>query len=498
MNESAIIVGSGFAGLCAAIHLKRRGVDVTILEKDEEVGGTWWANRYPGCACDVESHFYSYSFEPNPRFTRTFAPQHEILAYVRHCVEKYDLARHVRLATAAERARFDEERSEWIVETSTGQTLRSRWLVSASGGLSRPAMPAIDGLDDFRGDTFHSARWRDDHVFEGKDVAVVGTGASAVQIVPEIAKRARKLYVFQRTPSWIIPRPDRAIGARERGFFERFPAALRAHRWGIFARRELYWLGFLPGSAVGKLGAAMAKRHLAKSVRDPLLRQKLTPDYDMGCKRILLSNDFYPTLEEPHVELVTDRIAAIEERGVRTADGALRTIETLVLATGFHAADAVAPIPVTGRAGKSLGAGWSEGAEAYKGTMVSGFPNLFLIVGPNTGLGHGSMIFMIESQVDFMMRAIEATRAARAVSLDVRPEAQRSYNAAVQARLARRVWSTGGCASWYKTKAGKNVTLWPGTMTEFNLLLRRFDPADHELRSWSCSPEQRASFQPTQ
>ncbi|NUP05631.1 MAG: NAD(P)/FAD-dependent oxidoreductase [Polyangiaceae bacterium] len=479
-TERAIIIGSGFAGLCAAIQLKKAGIDFTILERDEAIGGTWWANRYPGCACDVESHFYSYSFEPNPRFSRAFAPQAEILAYVEHCVEKYGLRPHVQLRTNAVGATFDESRGTWEVDTSDGRKLRARYLISGSGGLSRPSVPDIPGLSAFEGDSFHSARWRDGYDFTGKDVAVIGTGASSVQIVPEIARRVRKLYVFQRTPAWIIPRPDRAIGDAERMLLERFPSMLRAQRYALFARRELFWLGMVPGSPVGKIAARMARRHL-RSVRDPELRRRLTPNYDIGCKRILLSNDFYPAIQRDNVELVTDPIESVVARGIRTAGGTTRVLDTVVLATGFHAADAVAPFSVRGRDGRDLATEWKDGAEAYKGTMVSGFPNLFLIVGPNTGLGHGSMIFMIESQVAYMMSAIRAMRASGAVTADVRADAQARYNTTLHERLSQRVWSTGGCKSWYQTASGKNVTLWPGTMTEFNLMLRKFDPEAYEL-----------------
>lgn len=480
-DERAIIIGSGFAGLCAAIHLKKAGIAFTLLEKDDEIGGTWWANHYPGCACDVESHFYSFSFEPNPAFTREFAPQEEILAYVHRCVEKYGLRPHIQLGTAAVGARFDESAGEWEVSTSDGRTLRARYLISGSGGLSRPSTPDVPGLETFRGEQFHSARWEDAHSFEGKDVAVIGTGASSVQIVPEIARRAQKLYVHQRTPAWIIPRADRAIRPRERAIYERFPALLRARRYGLFARREIFWFGMVPGSVVGKIGVGMAKKHLRDSVKDPELRAKLTPDYALGCKRILLSNDFYPALERDNVELVTERIEAIVPEGIRTVDGRTRRLDTLVLATGFHAADAVAPFEIRGRSGRELSSAWTDGAEAYKGTMVAGFPNLFLIVGPNTGLGHGSMIFMIESQVAYMMKTLDAARARRASQVDVKPEAQRSYNEQLHERLSKLVWSTGGCVSWYKTRSGKNVTLWPGTMSEFNLRLRRFEEEHHVL-----------------
>ena len=482
-SEHVVIVGTGFAGIGMAIRLKQAGIhDFTILEKASGVGGTWRDNRYPGCACDVESHLYSFSFEPNPDWSREFAPQGEILAYLERCVERYGLRPHIRFDTAVTGATFDEAAGLWTIETSRGP-LTARAIVSASGGLSRPSVPDLPGLGTFAGKTFHSARWDDAYPLEGKTVGVVGTGASAIQIVPAVAPRVGRMHVFQRTPPWVIPKRDRAIPIEERARLRRAPLLQRLTRYRQYWLHELFGLGFVAEPRILRFAGKLAHGFLRQSVPDAALRERLTPRYTMGCKRILLSNDYYPALQRPNVELVTDAIREVTPTGVVTADGKERPLDVLVLATGFQAAEACAPFPVRGRGGRDLDDAWREGAEAYLGTTVAGFPNLFLIVGPNTGLGHSSMIFMIESQVAYILSALRAMRAGKLRLVDVRPEAQARYNQTLAARLARTVWSTGGCTSWYQTPDGKNTTLWPGFTFEFRLRTRRWDPADYEVMS---------------
>ncbi|MDI1450738.1 NAD(P)/FAD-dependent oxidoreductase [Polyangium sp. 6x1] len=476
-----VIIGSGFAGLAMAIRLKQAGMhDFVLFEQAGRVGGTWRDNHYPGAACDVESHLYSFSFEPNPRWTRMFAPQAEILSYLESCARKYGLLPHIRLNTEVRRATFDERAGTWRVETSDGCTTTTRVVVSACGGLSRPALPDIPGLGAFGGKTFHSARWDEHADLEGKAVAVIGTGASAIQIVPAIAPKVRRLHLFQRTPPWILPKYDRPITPGEREWFARVPLLQRLARLRQYWQHELFALGFVAEPRIMKLAERLARAYLEKSVPDPVLREKLTPRYTMGCKRVLLSNDYYPALLRPNVELVTDSIEAIEVDGVRTSDGARRVVDTLILATGFQAAEAVAPFEIRGRAGRDLNDAWRDGPEAYLGTTIAGFPNFFLIVGPNVGLGHSSMVFMIESQAAYVMSCIEAMRARRWKFVDVRPEAQAEENRKLQARFPRTVWSTG-CVSWYQTRSGKNTTLWPGFTFEYRLKTRRFDPAPYEV-----------------
>ena len=481
MNQRVIIVGSGFAGLGMAIRLRQAGItDFVVLEQSDRVGGTWRDNSYPGAACDVESHLYSYSFAPYPRWSRTFAPQQEILEYIEHCVERYDLRSHLRLGAKVVSADFDEDAGSWTVTTEDGRTFRGQALVSGCGGLSRPSYPEIAGLESFGGKMFHSARWDHEFALDGKSVSVIGTGASAIQIVPSIAARVAKLRVYQRTPPWIVPKRDREITAAERRRFRRFPLLQRLERTKLYWLHELFALGFVVDPRLMKLGERMARRHIEESVADQALADALLPSYTMGCKRVLLSNDYYPALTRDNVELVTAGIDCIEPAGIRTQDGELHECDAIVLATGFQAAEAVAPFQIRGRDGRDLATEWANGAEAYLGTTVSGFPNFFMIVGPNTGLGHSSMVFMIEAQIRYILGALGQLRRKRAKLLDVRPDVQKRYNALLHARLERTVWSSG-CTSWYRTASGKNTTLWPGFTFEFWQRLRRFDASSYEL-----------------
>ena len=476
-----LIVGAGFSGLGMAIRLKRAGIDdFVVLEQGDEVGGTWRDNDYPGCSCDVESRLYSYSFEPNPNWTRTFAPQAEILQYLVRCADKYGIRPHIRFRTSVLRARFDEDAAMWEVQTGDGQTLRARIVISACGPLSRPSSPDVPGLSAFRGKVFHSARW--DHTFpvEGKRIAVIGTGASAIQIVPSIAPRVARLYVFQRTPPWIIPKPDRAFGSIERWLFRRFPALQGLVRRAIYWKREALALGFVVEPRIMKILGLVAMRYLRASVPDRALRAKVTPNYTMGCKRVLPTNDWFRTLQSPQVELVTDAISEVRAECVATCDGQERQLDAIVLATGFDAAEQKAPFDVRGRDGQDLNDAWRDGPEAYLGTSVSGFPNLFLLVGPNTGLGHNSMLFMIESQIAYVMSAIETMQRKNLRLIHVLPEVQRRYNARIQDRLKGTVWSSG-CTSWYRMRrSGRNTTLWPGFTFEFRMRTRRFDVGSYE------------------
>lgn len=470
-----LIVGSGFAGLGMAIRLKQSGIDdFVVLEQAGEVGGTWRDNHYPGAACDVQSHLYSFSFEPWPEWTREFAHQREILAYLRHCADKYGVRPHIRFNTKVTGARFDERTGLWEVTAGDGAPIQARVLIPGCGPLSKPQLPDIPGLASFQGKTFHSARWDDTFSLEGKDVAVIGTGASAVQIVPEIAPRVRRLSVFQRTAPWLLPKPDGPIPSWKRALFRRAPLAQKLARRRIYWTRELLAVGFVVEPGVMRLVERVGRRFLRKHVGDPALRARLTPEYTMGCKRILPTNDYLPALQRANVEVVTQGIAQVRAHSILTQDGQERRLDALILATGFEAAEAAAPFDVRGRGGLSLDAAWREGAEAYLGTTVTGFPNLFLLVGPNTGLGHSSMVFIIESQLAYVLSAIERMRALQLRSVEVRPEVQAAYNARLQARLAKTVWATG-CRSWYLTRTGKNTTVWPGFTVEYRWRTRRFD-----------------------
>ncbi|MGO8992444.1 MAG: flavin-containing monooxygenase [Polyangiaceae bacterium] len=481
-TNQVLIIGTGFAGLGMGIRLKQAGFhDFTILEQASGVGGTWRDNHYPGAACDVPSYLYSFSFEQNPRWSRSFGAQDEILAYLNHCTDKYGLRPHIRFNVEVTRASFDERAGLWTVGTSDGKTLRARALVSGTGGLSRPSYPDIPGLDSFQGKKFHSARWDHTYPLEGKHVGVIGTGASSIQIVPAIAPKVGKLDVFQRTPPWIVPKLDVAIPDRMKSAFAAAPSLQKLSRTAIYWLLEWRAYAFVVRPQLMKRAEPQALRYLASRVKDPVLRAKLTPSYTMGCKRILLSNEYYEAVQRENVEVVTDGIERITPRGVVTKDGKEHPLDALICATGFQAAEAVAPFEIRGTAGRELNEEWKDGAEAYLGTTVAGFPNLFLLVGPNTGLGHNSMVFIIESQIQYVLDAIRTMRDKKLKSVDVRQDAQRDFNEGLQARMAKTVWSTGGCKAWYSTRDGKNTTLWPGFTFEYRYRTRWFDPAPYHL-----------------
>lgn len=472
-----VIVGAGFAGIGMAIQLDAaRRKRFVILERSDRVGGTWRDNSYPGCACDVPAHLYSYSFEQNPDWSLPYAPQAEILAYLERCVDKYGLRDRLRLGTAAVKATFDEELGLWTIETSKGTSLRSRALVVGTGPLNRWSMPEIEGLDRFRGPTFHSSAWDHSVPLDGKTVAVVGTGASAIQIVPAIAPQVARLHLFQRTPPWILPKQNGTIDESTRATFARHPALQTALRKGIYGLSEVLGLGFGHARSLMKVAERASRAYLEKSVPDPALRDALTPRYAMGCKRILFSNDFYPALQRDNVDLVTSGIREIREHSIVTADGRERPVDVLALATGFDAAEIKAPFAIHGRGGRVM----PDGSDAYLGTTFAGFPNFFMIIGPNTGLGHTSMIVMMEAQIGYIVRALRTMDEKSLKVVEVREDVQRRYNERIQARLAKTVWNTGGCASWYRTKGGKNTTLWPGLTIEYRARMRRFDLESYE------------------
>ena len=475
------VVGAGFGGLAMAIKLQEAGEpDFLVAERGSDVGGTWRDNTYPGAACDVPSQLYSFSFAPNPDWSRSFSPQPEIQAYIQRVAEQSGVLDRFRFDTDVEEARWDDATQRWHVRTSAGE-LTADVVVSASGALSDPRLPDIDGIDSFQGEVFHSARWRHDYDLTGKRVAVIGTGASAIQIVPEIADRVAHLDVYQRTAPFVIPRRDRAYTRLERLAFKHVPGVQKAYRTAIYWARE----SFVPAFVVDPRIAAPAKQaalmNIRKGITDPALRAKVTPTFAIGCKRILISNDWYPTLDRDDVDLVTDPISKITPGAVVTRDGTEREIDVLVVATGFHTTDLPIAEKIHGRHGESLAAHFSQhGMQAYKGATVHGFPNLFFIVGPNTGLGHSSMVFMIESQVAYAVDAIRKMRAGRVAAVEPTREAQRAWNDDLQRRMRRTVWSTGGCSSWYLDEHGRNVTLWPRTTYTFRRLTAEFDTENYQ------------------
>ncbi len=480
-GHDIVIIGAGFSGLGMAIALRKRGItDFVILEKAAEVGGTWRENTYPGCACDIMSLLYSYSFEPKTDWSRMFPRQDEILAYIKECVRKYDLERHIRFGTEVASAEYDDETATWQVLIADGSVVRGRSVVAGMGPLHVPSIPDLPGLSSFAGKTFHSAQWDHSYDLAGKRVAVIGTGASAIQFVPQIAPEVADLTVFQRTPPWIIPKADRRITEVEKRMFRGVPGLQRAYRNGIYWIQESFVLGFEHPRLL-KMASGLASRHLRRQVRDPELVRKLTPDYTMGCKRTLVSSDYYPTFNRPNVTLETSGIAEIRENSIVTADGHEHEVDAIIFGTGFVVTEAMAGARIVGRHGLKIQDAWKDGVNAHLGVTVAGFPNLYLLIGPNTGLGHNSMIFMIEAQVRYVLQCLEMARSRGAATVTVRPTAQRRFNDWVQRKSGRAVWITGGCTSWYLDKEGKNRAAWPASTVNYWLRTRRLRPADFEF-----------------
>jgi cation diffusion facilitator CzcD-associated flavoprotein CzcO len=477
----AVIVGSGFAGLGVAIALERAGIrDFVVLEKSDAIGGTWRDNVYPGCACDVPSHLYSYSFAPNTKWSSMYATQAEIRAYMEGCVDRFGVRDRVRLSHEVTSAVFDESKGLWDVATASGARYRSRILALGMGPLSRFKLPAIPGLDRFKGRVMHSAAWAPGFDGRGQRVASIGTGASAIQFVPEVARVASRLHVFQRTPAWVLPRNEHRYTGFERALFEHLPGFRSLHRKKIYWTHEMRALAFIREPRILLLLERLALSHMKRAIQDPALLQKLRPDYRMGCKRILMSNTYYPALAQPNVELVTCGIREITEHSIVGADGVEREIDALIFGTGFDVHDYLGKVRVVGRSGVELGELWKRGAEAYLGTAVAGFPNLFMIVGPNTGLGHNSIIYIIESQLAHIMQHASLLREGGARTVEVKADVQRAYNAELQRRLVGTVWHTG-CKSWYLTEDGRNTTLWPGFTFEFRRRTARLRREDFHV-----------------
>ncbi|MFN2538941.1 MAG: flavin-containing monooxygenase [Mycobacteriales bacterium] len=478
-HVGALVIGSGFAGLAAAIRLAEAGHTVAVLERGSDVGGTWRVNSYPGCACDVPSHLYSYSFAPNPSWTRTFSPQPEIQAYLRTVADDFGVRDSTWFDTEVLSANWEGAR--WLVSTTRGD-LTADVVVAGTGGLSEPVAPKVTGLETFTGAVFHSATWDHSYDFTGKRVAVIGTGASAIQFAPEVAEVAAHLTVFQRTAPWVLPRRDRAVTRFERALFRLAPWTQRAVRGLVYAGRESWVLGFSGKTRLLDVGEKQARAFIARSVVDPELRAKVTPDYKLGCKRVLLSNTWYPMLSRDHVDLVTDPIARITETGLVTSTGQVVDVDVILLGTGFAVTDQPIAHRVRGADGRTLAEHWSgTGMQAYHGMTVPGFPNLFILTGPNTGLGHTSIVYIIERQVEHLVAGLGAMRSAGVKAISPDPAVTKAYNAKLQRQLEGTVWNAGGCASWYLDAHGTNTTLWPTYSFSFARELASFDLRDYEL-----------------
>jgi cation diffusion facilitator CzcD-associated flavoprotein CzcO len=461
------IIGSGFAGLCLGIQLKKRGNhSFTIFEKSDRVGGTWRDNTYPGACCDVPAFAYCFSFEPKTDWSRKWAPQSEILQYMEHCARKYDLMPHIRFNTEIAEARWVDEESAWRIRTTAGQEIVADVLVSGVGQLNRPFTPKFAGAENFRGVAFHSAQWRHDVDLTGLNVAVVGNAASAIQFIPQIAPRVTRLHIFQRSANWMIPRGDRPYSEAEKRRFAKYPTLAKAYRWWIWLRHEMNWPMFRGSGFVSKRTARLAERHMRSIVKDPKLQEVLVPDYPIGGKRILISDDYYPALNRKNVEVITDPIDHIAEHSIVTRGGREVAADVIIYATGFESTAFLAPIRIEGRNHRALHDEWKGGARAYLGITVPGFPNLFLMYGPNTNLGHNSIIFMIECQTNYILDCLAQMDARGITAIDLRREVLDAFDARLQSELERTVWAVTA-KSWYKTEEGRITNNWCGTTTRY-------------------------------
>ncbi|TXS93777.1 NAD(P)/FAD-dependent oxidoreductase [Parahaliea maris] len=479
---SVAIIGAGMSGLCMGIKLRDRGIDdFVILEKSAGVGGTWYDNTYPGACCDVPSVLYSYSFEPNPWWSRKYSPHNEIRAYFEHCADKYELRSRLRLETPVSTARFDEERGLWVLALANGEQIEARALVSGLGQLNLPYTPEFEGAGEFTGEQFHSARWNHDVDLTGKRVAVIGNAASALQFIPHVAQQAAQVNVYQRSANYVIPRNDSPYTAKEQQRFSRHPWWQKLHRFGVYLRAEGIFYPTLRGrSLLRRLWVKWCRDYLNDNISDPVLKDKLTPDYPVGCKRILISDDYYQALARDNVDVVTSPITGISEEGVCTEDREPRPADVIIYGTGFRTSEMLSGVQFTGRDGLDLQQAWRDGAEAYRGVCVSGFPNFFMLYGPNTNLGSNSIIFMTERQVNYAVACIEKLLTHDLRSLDVNANVMRDYNRYIQKELDGTVW-VASCDSWYKNAAGKVVNNWPRSTTYYWWHMRAPEFTDFDM-----------------
>ena len=479
-----VVVGAGFSGLSVASRLREQGEeDFVLLERGESIGGVWRDNTYPGAACDVPSHLYSLSFAPNPEWERSFSSGAQIREYLESVADERRLWPWISLGEEVLDAVWDDEESSWRI-TTTRRRLDANVLVSCAGPLTEPIYPDVSGLDRFRGKTFHSNCWDHGHDLTGERVAVIGTGASAAQIIPEIQRRAGRLVVFQRTPGWVVPRPDRDVPEFEKRVLRALPGLTRLYRLGQFLVRDLLNYRMIRRNRViRRIFEAKSRSFLEEQVGDPELRDKLRPDYEIGCKRVLITNDFYPALDSPNVELVASGVRGIRERSVVAADGTEREVDTIVFATGFETTDPAVYKRIRGRDGRSIDEAWNGRPRFHRATAIVGFPNFFNVCGPGTGSGHGSMIWKAESQTSYILDALRVMRERNLASVEVRPDMQDRYMRWVGEDLEKTVWARGGCQSWYLDEGGRPSLMWPRTMWGFRRMLRYFDSENYRLQS---------------
>ncbi|RTE85979.1 NAD(P)/FAD-dependent oxidoreductase [Lysobacter sp. N42] len=461
------------------IQLKEAGRhNFLILEKADKVGGTWRDNTYPGAACDVQSHLYSFSFAPKHDWSRSYAPQQEIFEYIENCVNRFELDPHIQFNAEVAKLEYQEQQCCWHVELTNGTVLESRCVVTATGQLNQPSYPNIEGLNEFQGECFHSARWNHNVDLTGKRVGVIGTGASAIQFVPEIAKQAESVTVFQRSAAWVIPKSDKPFTKWQKWCFKYIPGVDKLYRTIIYWKNEARALAFTSFSGILKFGEQRARKMVSRDVTNPELQKALIPDYQIGCNRILLANNWYSTFELPHVNLTTAPIQRITQTGIETTESEPHNLDVLILGTGFKATELLSPMHIVGLNGQTLNEAWQDGAEAFKGISVSGFPNLFMLYGPNTNLSHSSIIFMLESQMHYVLHCLNKLDKHNALAMDVKAETQRRYNEELQGVLKKTVWASG-CNSWYLNEKGKNVVNWYGFTFYYRLVTKRVRTQDY-------------------
>jgi cation diffusion facilitator CzcD-associated flavoprotein CzcO len=475
-TKEVIIVGTGYAGLCLAIRLKEKGMNnFVILEREKELGGTWYINNYPGAACDVESHLYSFSFEPYD-WSGTFAGQKELNEYIKHCAKKYKIEEHIKLNTEVSQAIYNDSECMWEIRTNNDEKLKGQFLYLCTGLLNDPLFPDIKGLESFEGMTMHSSVWKHDFDFKNKNVAVIGSGASAIQFVPEIAPLVNNLYLFQRTPNWILPKPDRPFKSWEKKLLSSLPFIRRMYRELLYWEKETRIYGFVKYPFLLKIYSKASIKFMRKYVKDPELEKAMTPNYTMGCKRILLSNNWFEAVVRKNVKVITDGIDKITSQGIVPKNREELKIDAIIYATGFKASELLSRIHIVGSKGKNLNEIWKQnGVQAYKGTTVAGFPNMFILHGPNTSIGHTSAIHLLESQAQYTIDAFNYMKKNKIKSAELTEKAQNDFNEEIQKSMKGTVWQTGGCTSWYQDKKGRNPALWPGFTTKFRKLTSKFD-----------------------
>ena len=477
--KDVLIIGAGFAGIGSAIRLRQEGVEnIAILERDSEVGGTWRDNQYPGAACDIPSNLYSYSFVQNPDWPSSYSGSRDILGYIHSMVRDFNLAPLIQFKSNVTAIEFDAEHGLWNVQIQGAKSQQARAIIMAQGPLSNASLPNITGIDDYRGHKIHSARWDHSYDFRGKRVAVIGTGASGVQIIPELVKEADFVKVFQRTPGWVLPRPDLATPEWNKKLFAKIPATQSAVRQALYWTHESMATALIWNTPLTRVAETVAKAHLKTQVKDAWLRRQLTPDYRIGCKRVLMSSDYYPALQKDNCQLITWPIDRLSEKGIRTAEGLEHQADCIVFATGFDVCKQGTPFDVIGLNGRNLNHEWAGGAQAYKSVSVSGYPNLFITFGPNSGPGHNSALVYMEAQINYIVKGVRKLLDDDLKMLDVKPKVQARYNQKIQKRLAKTNWNSG-CSSWYLTEDGFNATMYPGFATQYKQQMSRMNPKDY-------------------